>query len=187
MFGWIKRKGAKPSPQREQRPDADVNGRAILPELLGFDHSEGATDAQKMMALRWAASWCGYRGEVTEAWLHGLANTLRGIREKGVRKGEFEEEKRVLQTATRALRWEAQRARAETTKSAFPWAQFRLGPADITDPLDCPCKLALTMDKQIMPWSAFPVLPMPGCDAHTCKCWFRQVTKAEAAKSGINA
>ena len=80
---------------------------------------------------------------------------------------------------------EAQRARAERTKDAFPWAQFRLGPADISDPLDCPCELALPMDNQIMAWGEMPVLPMPGCDAHVCKCWFRQVTKSEAAKAGI--
>lgn len=185
MFGWLKRALAPVPYQQAKRPDIDMNGRAVTPELLGFVHPEEATDAQKMTALRWAASWCGYRGEVNEAWLHGLANTLRGIREKGVRKGEFEEEKRVLRTATRALRLEAQRARTERTCGAFPYSQFRLGPADMSDPLDCPCKLALEMEKRIMPWNHFPVLPMPGCDAYVCKCWFRQVTKAEADKHGI--
>ena len=186
MFGWLKRNAAPAASLLPDRPTHDVNGRPIIPALNGFSHPEAATDEQKLAALRWAAAWCGYQGEVTNAWLHGLANALVGRREKGVRKGEFEEEKRVLGMATRALRLEAQRTRASRVISAFPFAQFRLGPVDTSDKLDCPCAQAVELQGQIIPLTDFSALPLPGCDAHACKCWFRSVTRAEAKKAGIS-
>lgn len=185
MFGWLTRKKSTVQAQEVDRPKADENGRVIVPNLSLAHRASADNDPQGMSALQWAADWCGYQGEVTQEWLPRLESALVGRREKGTKKGDREEEARVLKMAVRALRLEEQRVRAERTKDAFPWAQFRLGPVDMGDKLDCPCKLAVAMDEQIIPWSAFPVLPMPGCDAHFCKCWFRQVTKVEAAKAGI--
>lgn len=185
MFGWLKREKASAQAPQIDRPKTDQNGRAILPDLALVRRVDADYGPQAMLALQWASDWCEYQGEVTKEWLPRLEDVLAGRREKGIKKGEREDEARVVKMAARALRLEDQRLKAERTKGAFPWAQFRLGPVDMGNKFDCPCKLALAMDKQITPWNAFPVLPLPGCDAHVCKCWFRQVTKAEAAKAGI--
>jgi hypothetical protein len=117
------------------------------------------------------ADWWGKRemtdpltGEVSEAQL-GSPRRLRTIYNANLR------------TARAAGQWE----RIERTKGAFPFLEYRTGPSEQHRPhhLD-KAGMILPVDSPF--WDEW--MPPNGWG---CKCWVRQVTKAEATRRGVSA
>lgn len=117
------------------------------------------------------ADWWGKRemtdpltGEVIEAQL-GSPRRLRTIYNANLR------------SARAAGQWE----RIERTKGAFPFLEYRTGPSDQHRPhhLD-KAGMILPVDSPF--WDEW--MPPNGWG---CKCWVRQVTKAEATRRGVSA
>lgn len=117
------------------------------------------------------ADWWGKRemtdpltGEVIEAQL-GSPRRLRTIYNANLR------------SARAAGQWE----RIERTKGAFPFLEYRTGPSEQHRPhhLD-KAGMILPVDSPF--WDEW--MPPNGWG---CKCWVRQVTKAEATRRGVSA
>lgn len=181
MFGWLNRRRT----QDVVRFDLDRNGRPTPPSFPGLFNKEDASDTDRMTALMWAKQWCGYQGEVTEKWLYGLNNRLAGKRERGERKGEFEEEKRVLEMAVRLLRFSGARNRTMRTARIFHSVYLKIGPVDLDDDEQCPCNLVLDMEGRLLQPEDYPMLPLPGCTAGVCRCHVLANTFGDAKRKGL--
>lgn len=176
MFGWFKASNPRPSAVAEQHLARDKIGRPIRPRLQGFSNREDASSDQRLLALQWAKEWTGNAllpiptGQLLEA----LANVLGGKPMK-----PKDPAYAVVSHAAKALSLSAQEARAERTKGAFPWVELRLGPQAH------PCPAAKRRAGRLVPFTDMPHIPLAECDEAECKCWFRQITKAEAAKRDL--
>lgn len=179
MFGWFKRpepSAPQPSATTGTESGRDKLGRPIRPRLRGFSNKEDATTAQRILALEWAKEWTG-SGQLptsTEQLLEPLASLMVGKRMK-----TKDPAYPVVSYAARALSLSAQETRAERTKGAFPWIELRLGPQEH------PCDAARHRAGRVVPFADLPHIPLPECDEAECSCWFRQITKAEAAKRDL--
>lgn len=179
VFGWLKKRPitSNPSQAHAELDDGpfryDLNGRAIRPSFPGLTDPAKASIAQKHRAVSWAMEWTGNGGmPVTiEAIAAMIDDVLVGRKPK-----KSDPVAPVLSATLRALSLAAQDNRMARTASAFPWTEFRLGPQEH------PCRLALDMSNQLILMAERPIIPLPGCDESECKCWLRQITKAEAAK-----
>lgn len=145
----------------------------------------GATDDQKMLAIRWAKEWCNYKGDVSEKWLQGLNRRLDGRRDKGEQKGEFEDEKKVLAMAVRILRLSGHRNRVMRSARIFHSVGLKIGPVDLGDEKECPCSVAVGLEGKLMPPNECPVIPLSGCTAEICRCHVSTTTKMAAKRNQV--
>lgn len=162
MFGIFKKKTMAPF-------KADDRQRPLRPAIQGLFTPEAADATQKQLALSWAHQWLCLGEQTSPANL--LPDLDAAI--SGKLKLRDTPDHAVLRTAVRALQSAAAENRANRTAGAFPWRELRLGPQ-----LDC-CQSASDIAGKLIPTNQFLSIPLPGCDAGECKCWFRQVTKAE--------
>lgn len=81
-----------------------------------------------------------------------------------------------IRSARAAGQWE----RIQRTKGAFPYLEYRIGPSESHRPAhEAKAGLILPVDSAF--WDEW--MPPNGWG---CKCWVRQVTKAEAARRGVS-
>lgn len=151
----------------------DENGRPIAPHILELTNPGEASNQQIEQALEWAKGWLRSDAETDRTEMRDLVRKcLNGTASK-----KETPERAIAAMATRVLRLSACRNRHLKSKDAFPWAMLRLGPQ-----VD-PCKCARDLESRLIPVDDFLPIPLPGCDASICKCWFRSVTRREAEKS----
>lgn len=172
MFGWFKKPPAS-SPEPPPPFRRDANGRAIRPDLPGLTIPEQASEAEKGLAVEWALDWTGSSAlnisvsDLVTLVDQGMAGKALKARDPAYR---------VVASALRCLRSAAQDNRAARASKFLPWMQFRLGPQEN------PCRLARDLDRRLIPCADHPPIPLPGCDAEACKCWFEQLTNAAAKR-----
>lgn len=178
MFGWLKKTVHVEQAAGDKAPQNvtlmfDSNGRAVRPDMPGLQVPDEASDAQIGIAIAWARAW----NSETEMFA-GEVDLIAAVRQamSGRPPKAKDPSRHIVSSACRCLHLAAQDNRAIRTMGAFPWVQFRLGPQERS------CSFAISLTDQIIPFDDRPRLPLPGCNASECKCWLRQVTKAEAAK-----
>jgi hypothetical protein len=136
-----------------------------LDEGLTFESFQKSWRANPRLADWWGrkAMEDPLTGEVVEAQL-GSPRRLRTIYDANLR------------TARAAGQWE----RIERTQEAFPYLEYRLGPSENHRPHhEDKAGLILPVDDPF--WDEW--MPPNGWG---CKCWVRQVTKAEAGRRGVS-
>ena len=173
MFGWFRKPSSSNAEPSTPTLRHDANGRAIRPDIPGLTIPEQASEAEKELAIEWALGWTGSRA------LDVRMSDLIALIDQGMT-GRFPKTKdpayRVVESAVRCLRSAAQDNRASRASKFLPWMQFRLGPQEN------PCRLARDLDRRLIPCADHPPIPLPGCDAEACKCWYRQLTNAAAKR-----
>ena len=136
-----------------------------LDEGLTFESFQKSWRANPRLADWWGrkAMEDPLTGEVVEAQL-GSPRRLRTIYDANLR------------SARAAGQWE----RIERTQAAFPFLEYRLGPSEKHRPHhEDKAGLILPVDDPF--WDEW--MPPNGWG---CKCWVRQVTKAEAGRRGVS-
>lgn len=136
-----------------------------LDEGLTFESFQKSWRANPRLADWWGrkAMEDPLTGEVVEAQL-GSPRRLRTIYDANLR------------SARAAGQWE----RIERTQAAFPFLEYRLGPSEKHRPHhEDKAGLILPVDDAF--WDEW--MPPNGWG---CKCWVRQVTKAEAGRRGVS-
>jgi len=136
-----------------------------LDEGLTFESFQKSWRANPRLADWWGrkAMEDPLTGEVVEAQL-GSPRRLRTIYDANLR------------SARAAGQWE----RIERTQAAFPFLEYRLGPSEKHRPHhEDKAGLILPVDAPF--WDEW--MPPNGWG---CKCWVRQVTKAEAGRRGVS-
>lgn len=176
MLGWIFRRyrDASPTPH-DDKLRHDPCGRPLAPRFPGMFITEDATKKQKIVALEWAAAWTGYSGmfDASEC-LAALDSAMVGkLKLKKTPKDN------AIDAAIRVLRHGAQLNRADRTANAFPFTELLEGS-------EHSCIKAKALSCRILPCGKVDRLPLPGCDAASCKCWMRQITRREARQRSAN-